>query len=290
MIEIYILNLTILFGIYALSAVAFNFSFGYTGILNLAHMAFFGIGAYAAAMIALNNFPFYLAFIAGALFPTIFALLLSLVSKKLKGDYFALAALVFAIISYSVVLNTVELTGGPHGMRDIPRPNMLGIDFSNDFAYMGLVAVISTLGIFFIYRLVKSPFGRVCIAIRDNEQLAESLGKNTFKVKLIVLLISSILTGAAGSLFAFYVNFVDPTVFDILGILMILSMVVLGGLASIKGTLVGTFLVLIIPEILRFLNFSSADIGTFRLISYSLILLVILNYKSGGLYGKISVE
>jgi len=290
MIEVYILNLVIFISIYMLTSVSFNLSFGQTGLLNLAHISFFGLGAYTSAILSLRGTPFFLALLLSGLMPMIFAFILSLVNRKLKGDYFTLATLAFAILSYNIVLNSVELTGGPHGLRNIPKPIIFGLDFNNIFLYAIFTVFLTLMGVFFIHRIAKSSFGRVCLAIRDNNDLAESLGKNTFKIKVIVLLVASFLTGVAGCLYASYVTFIDPTVFDAMEMITILAIVVLGGLASIKGTIVGTFIILMVPEILRFLDISTAIIGPLRVLLYSLILLVIIYYKPRGLYGKIAIE
>lgn len=289
MIEVYFLNLFILICIYALTAVSFNFSFGYTGLLNLAHMSLFGLGAYIAAMLSLLGAPFFASFILGGIIPMFFAFLLSFTNKKLRGDYFALATFAFAILLYGIFLNLVDVTGGPNGLRNIPKPFISGFDFNNIFNFATFAFACTFAGIFFIYRITKSPFGNVCIATRDNVNLAESLGKNTFKVMMTVLMISAFFAGIAGSLYTFYISFVDPSILDVLELIPILSIVIIGGLASIKGTIIGTFIVLIIPEILRFFDVSSSILGPLRLLLYSTILLFVIYYKPRGLYGRITI-
>jgi branched-chain amino acid transport system permease protein len=290
MIEQYIIHLLILIGIYLLLALSLQISIGFTGMLNLGHIAFYAIGAYASALLALNGVPFWLAILFSGTISMIFGYALSLPIKKLKGDYLALATMGFSFVVYALLLNWAELTRGPLGIPGIPKPAILGLDFSNNFMFFILVVVIVAIASYFIYRLMKSPFGKVLEAIRDDELAARTIGKDTQKAKSISLMTAAFFAGIAGSLYAHYITYIDPSSFTILQLVPVLSIVIIGGLASVRGTIIATIVIVLLPEPLRFIGFSSSIIGPMRQIIYGLILLLILLYKPKGFFGKVDLE
>ena len=156
--------------------------------------------------------------------------------------------------------------------------------------FLILVAIVAIVVYFFIRRIIDSPFGKVLEATRDNELATRVLGKNTFKIKSVSLVISAFLAGIAGSLYAHYITYIDPSSFSMMQIAPILCMVIIGGLASLKGTIIATIILVLLPEPLRFIGFSSSIVGPMRQIIYALILLVILLYKPKGFFGKVELE
>ena len=290
MIEAYIIHLLILIGIYIILAISLQLAIGFTGLLNLGHIAFFGIGAYTSALLTLNGFPFWIGFLAAGVITMIFGFLLAIPTSKLKGDYLALATLGFSFVVYAVLLNWTNLTRGPLGLPGIPKPSLFGYSFSGNFSYLILVIIIVLVSYFIIARITKSPFGKVLESIRDDELAAKALGKNTFKIKLIALGVSAFFAGLAGSLYAHYITFIDPSSFTILQLIPVLLIVIIGGLASLKGTIIATVIIILIPEALRFVGFPSSIIGPMRQIIYALILLLILIFKPKGFYGKVELE
>ena len=137
---------------------------------------------------------------------------------------------------------------------------------------------------------INSPFGKVLEAIRDDELATKVLGKNTFKMKSYALAISAFFAGIAGSLYAHYITFIDPSSFTILQLIPILVIVIVGGLASLGGTIIATIVLVLLPELLRFVGFPSSVVGPARQILYALILILILIYKPKGFYGKVELE
>lgn len=290
MIEAYFIHLLILIGIYLILAISLQLAMGFTGLLNLGHIAFFAIGAYTSALLSLNGAPFWLAFLLAGILAMIFGLLLSIPTNKLKGDYLALATLAFTFVIYSIALNWTGLTRGPLGLPGIPKPILLGISFSNNFSFLILTVIIALISYFIIKKIVSSPFGKVLEATRDNELATKVLGKNTFKMKSYALGISAFFAGIAGSLYAHYITFIDPSSFTIMQLIPILIIVIIGGLASLKGTVIATIILVLLPEPLRFIGFPSSIIGPMRQIIYAIILLLILIYKPKGFYGKVELE
>jgi branched-chain amino acid transport system permease protein len=289
MISAYLIHLLILIGIYTILAISLQLSVGFTGLLNLGHIAFYAIGAYTSALLSLNGFPFWFCFLSAGILAMIFGFLLSLPTNKLKGDYLALATMGFSFVVYAVLLNWTSLTRGPLGLPGIPKPKIFGISFSDNFSFLILVAIIALISYLIIKRITISPFGKVLEAIRDNELVVRVLGKNTFKMKSLALMISSFFAGIAGSLYAHYITFIDPSSFTLLQLIPVLSIVIIGGLASLEGTILATIILMLLPEPLRFIGFPSSIVGPARQILYALLLLLILIYKPKGFYGRVSL-
>lgn len=286
----YFIHLAIIVGIYLILSLSLQLSMGYGGLVNLGHIAFFGIGAYASALLTLNGFSFISAFFLAGIISMLFGFLISFPIRNIKGDYLALSTLSFTFVIYAIALNWTALTRGPLGIPGIPKPSILGFGFSSNISFLILVLVISILTYFFIRRLINSSFGKTLEAIRDNEIAVKSLGRNTFKVKLISLGVSSFFAGISGSLYAHYITYIDPSSFTIMQLIPILSIVIVGGLGSLKGTIIATILIILLPEPLRFVGFPSSVVGPMRQIIYALILVVIILYKPKGFFGKVKLD
>ncbi len=289
MILNYFIHILILIGIYSILAVSLNLALGYTGLLNLGHVAFFGIGAYTSALLSLNGFPFLLSFLIAGVIAGIFGLFLIYVTKKLKGDYLALATLGFAFIVYSFLLN-LKFTRGALGLPGIPKPSIFGFVFSSNISYFVLVLIIALITFYLFDRLTDSSVGKMFEALRCDELSLRVLGKNTTKLKYYSMGISAFFAGLAGSLFAHYINFIDPSTFYLTELITIILMVVIGGLASIKGSFVGAFLIILIPEVLKFLRLPSSILGPLRQMIYVIVLIVILWYRPQGIFGRADLE
>lgn len=286
MIEAYFIHLLILVGIYVILALSLNLAMGYTGLINIGHVAFYAVGAYTSALLALNfGFPFWVGFIAGGLLAAVFGLLLAIPTLRLRGDYLAIATLGFAIVVENVLRNWTSLTRGPLGLPGIPKPMLFGTSF-NGVSFLILVAIFAAVTYFIIRYIVKSPYGRVLKSIREDELVAGSLGKNVIKYKTQALVISAFFAGVAGSLYAHYINFIDPTTFTILESILIISMIIIGGLASVKGSVIGAIILVLLPEPLRFLPIPSFAVGAIRQMIYAFLLIIILVKRPQGIWGE----
>jgi len=290
MASAYIIHLLILICIYLILSLSLNLSIGYSGVLNLGHIAFYGLGAYTSALLALAGAPFVLCFLAGGIVAMFCGFLLALPTDKIKGDYLALVTVGFSFIIYSLMLNLDDLTRGPLGLPGIPRPAIFGFVFEDNFSFLILAAIVAIIVYFVIKRITDSPFGKLLEAVRDDELAAKILGKDTFKAKAFSLALSAFFAGLAGSLYAGYITFIDPSSFSLMQIIPIISIVIVGGLASLPGTVAAAVILTLIPEALRFVGFPSSILGPMRQIIYSLILLVILIYRPRGFWGKVELE
>lgn len=289
MILPYVSHLLIMILIYVILVIGINLSIGYAGLLNFAHIAFFGIGAYTAALLTKAGIPFLAALILAGLFAGLFGLMVVFITRKLKGDYFALATLGLSFVVYSLMVNWRSLTGGMTGIFGIPRPEIMGFVFSSPYSYLILVAIICAIAVLVSLRLVKSPFGRLLEAVRDDELRLRVLGKDTTKIKYKIMFISAIFAGVAGSLYAHYINFISPSTFYLLELIFVITALIVGGLASIKGSFAGTLFMLLIPEILRFLPIAPTILGPMRQLLFSLILLAIILYRPRGIFGRVDL-
>jgi branched-chain amino acid transport system permease protein len=290
MFSAYIIHLLILIGIYMILSLSLQLAMGYSGLLNLGHVAFYAIGAYVSALLALAGWPFWLCIILAGLVAMLFGFLLAIPTNKLKGDYLALATLGFTFVVYAVTLNWTDLTRGPLGLPGIPKPMLFGISFSDNLHFLFLTAAVALTTYLIIKQITRSPFGKALQAARDDELAAEILGKNTFKLKSYSLAISALFAGVAGSLYAHYITFIDPSSFTIMQLIPVLAIVIIGGLASLEGTLLAAIILTLLPEPLRFIGFPSSIIGPARQIIYALVLLLILIFRPRGFFGKVKLE
>ena len=290
-LEAYIIHLLILIGIFSILTISLNLAMGYAGLLNIGHIAFYGVGAYTSALLAVNlEMSFWPSLVIAGLIAAIFGLILSIPTWKLRGDYLALATLGFAIIIESVFKNWVSLTRGPLGISGIPKPTLFGFAFSSLASYLLLVIVFVLITYFIIQRLGKSPFGSVLKAIREDETIAKALGKNTFKYKTMALVVSAFFAGIAGALYAHYITFIDPTSFSVLESILIISMLIVGGLANNLGAILGAATLILLPEPLRFLGLPSSMVGALRQIIYALLLVYLVVKRPRGILGEFRKE
>jgi len=290
MFEAYLIHLLILVVIYIILSISLQLSMGFTGLFNFGHIAFYCIGAYVSALLALNGYPFILCILAAGVIAAIFGLFLAFPTKKLKGDYLALATLGFSFVVYAVALNWVELTRGPLGLPGIPKPEILGFVFSDNLYFLILAGVIALISYLVIKWIVSSPFGIVLESVRDDELASKTLGKNSFKAKAYALALSAFFAGIAGSLYASYITFIDPSSFTLLQLIPVLAIIIIGGLASLEGTIIAAIIIVLLPEPLRFIGFPSSVVGPARQIIYALLLLIILLFRPKGIKGKVELE
>jgi branched-chain amino acid transport system permease protein len=172
------------------------------------------------------------------------------------------------------------------GLPGIPGFSVFGLSFDSTFSYLILVFVFVLITIFIVRRIVDSPFGRVLKSIREDEIAAEALGKDTLKHKLLAFVIGAFFAGIAGSLYAHYISFIDPSSFTIMESILILLMVIFGGMGSIKGSIVGATILVVFPELLRFLGMPSAIAAPTRQMIYGLILIILMIKRPQGLMGR----
>lgn len=283
----YLLHILVMTGIYVILTMSLNLIVGYTGLASLGHAAFSCVGAYVSALLALNfGLSPWLGLLAGALAAMVVGGVIALPSLRLRGDYLALATFGFAIIVYSIAKNWVAVTRGPMGLPGIPAFSLFGFQLSAIWSYLILVLLFVFLTTFAIRRVVDSPFGRILRGIREDEVATSAMGKNVDKHKIFVFLIGAFFAGIAGSLYAHYITFIDPSSFTIMESITILLMVVFGGMGSIRGSFVGAAVLVMLPELLRFLGLPSSIAAPLRQMIYGLLLVILMIKRPQGILGK----
>ena len=236
--------------IYSIAALGLNLLVGYTGLTSFGHGAFFGLGAYAAALSQQRWFDQQI--FLPILFATVFIALLSLIVGSLilirRGVYFSLLTLAFSALTYTVAFRWTELTGGENGIGNLIRPSLGVLELGQSTHYLLLVSLIGLAVLYLVWRLLRSPFGHVIVSIRENQQRAKFQGYNIQRYKLIVFILSSTITGFAGALMTFHMRFAsaDPTSVAFSGEL--LAIVVIGGMHSLLGPLIGSFFFVFFKE------------------------------------------
>lgn len=267
--------------------ISLNLVVGYTGLLSITHATFFGIGAYGTAILMTDyGFNFFIAMIVGVLVSMIVSLILGSILGRFKGDYYALASFGFNIIAFSIMLNWQSLTRGPLGIPGIGRPEVFGFVFKENLHFLILVALFAIIVYALLQYIVNSSFGRVVKAIREDEQAISVFGYNTKIYKMIVFVIGAGLAALAGGFFASYITFIDPSSFSLSESIFILSIVILGGLASNKGVFWGTVFLMLLPEFLRFVGFPTDIAAQMRQVVYGLLLLFLMMYRPQGFMGE----
>jgi len=282
----YLLHILIISGIYSILALSLNLIIGFTGLPAFGHAAFSCVGAYVSALLALNfGISPWIGLLIGAMIASLLGLLIGYPSIRLKGDYLALATFGFGVIVYSIAKNWVSLTRGPMGLPGIPRFSFLGFSLEPIWAYLILVIFFLLVTILVIQRIVHSPFGRILRSIREDELASEALGKNTTKYKLLVFVIGAFFAGIAGSLYAHYITFIDPSSFTVMESITILLMVIFGGMGNISGSIIGATILVVFPELLRFLGLPSSVAPQVRQMIYGLLLVILMLKRPQGLMG-----
>ncbi len=283
----YLLHILVISGIYIILTLSLNLIVGYTGLAALGHIAFACVGAYASSLLALNfGVSPWIGLMVGACVASLLGLVIGFPSIRLKGDYLALATFGFGVIVYSVSKNWVDLTRGPMGLPGIPKFSFFGFELQPVWAYLTLVTVFVFITAFIINRIVDSPFGRILKSIREDEVASLSIGKNIVKYKLIVFIIGAFFAGIAGSLYAHYISFIDPSSFTAMESIAVLLMVVFGGMGSIRGSFIGALTLVIFPEMLRFLGLPSSVAAPLRQMIYGLLLIILMMKRPQGIIGE----
>jgi branched-chain amino acid transport system permease protein len=283
----YLIHLAILFAIYGILAISLNVIVGYTGLLSVTHAAFYGIGAYAVAILLTRyGWNFFPALGVAIIATGLSALFIGLVMSRFKDDYYALASFGFNIIVYSVMLNWQDLTRGPLGIPGIARPELFGLDFTENFNFLILALVLLLLVYLFFHFVVQSSFGRVMKAIRENEAVIRVFGYTTQYYKLLVFVLGAMAAGIAGGLFATYITFIDPSTFTLNESIFILAIIILGGLSNLKGSILGALFLVLLPEALRFVGFPTDIAAQMRQVVYGLLLILLMLYRPQGLVGE----
>ncbi len=287
----YFAHYLVMVGIYAILAMSLNLLVGYSGIFSLAHAAIYGIGAYASALAALKlGLGFWGGLLVAAVVGAAAAALVAIPSLRVAGDYYVVASFGLQVVLLTVFTEWTAVTNGHAGLPGIPRPRVLGWVVDTPFKYVLLAAALAALTYAICHRLTNSAFGRVLQAIRDDEIAAQAMGKNVVLVKIVVATASSALGALAGSLYAHYITYINPSSFALHESIFIMSLVILGGSDRLAGPVVGAFILLAVPEALKFLAIPDSVAAPMRQILYGALLMVFMLVRPEGILGRARVR
>jgi branched-chain amino acid transport system permease protein len=288
----YLLNLATLASIFGILAVSLNVMVGYAGIFSMAHAVFFGLGAYAGAQIALLLTPdVAIACLAAALVSGAFSLCLALPALRVRGEYFVAASLGLQMLASTIFTQAEPLTGGVGGLVGIPPPTLAGLDVSAAPVFLLVCLACLATAMITIRLLMRGSFGRSLMALRDSESAARALGKDVAMLKTLAVAIGCALAGVAGALFAFQEAFVNVESFTLDQSVLVLAMVVIGGVGTLAGPLIGAVLLLMLPAGLTFLPFiPPTDIGAVQQLIYGLAMTLLMIFRPAGIAGRRTVR
>ena len=285
--EAYVTNLAVLICINAILAVTLNFVLGYAGIFSMAHALFYGIGAYTAAFVAMKfGAGFVLSTVAAMGVAGLISLALALPALRVRGEYFVAASLGLQMLGATVFSEWKFFTGGIGGITNIPPARFPGFEVSTPLQYLVLALLCLAAVLAIVATLVRSSFGRSLKAIRDDETAAAAFGKNVAVIKTMAVVLSSALAAVAGSLYAFYLSFVNVESFTLDTSVYLMAMVIIGGTATLFGPVVGTVLILLLPAALSYLpGLPATEIGSIQQIVYGLAMVLLMLFRPGGIWG-----
>jgi branched-chain amino acid transport system permease protein len=280
----YLLYIVTLVAIYGILTVSLNLVVGYTAILSVAHSAFMGIGAYATAILLTDyGFNFFLTLPVGMAVAGAIGGILAWATIRLKGEYYIIGSFGFQVIMYNVLLNWIDLTQGPFGIRKIPAPNVFGLLLDTPMRYALLSLVLLVACVWVALRIADSPYGKVLRAIREDEAAVSSLGKNVNRYKISIFIISAMLGSIGGALYASLITYIDPFTFTIHESIFLLALVIIGGAGNVYGSVAGAAVLIVIPELLRFLDVPTTVASPIREILYGMLMILFVRFRPKGL-------
>jgi branched-chain amino acid transport system permease protein len=260
---------------------------GYSGLISLAHAGFYGIGAYTSAILSVNyGFPFLATLPLAMLLSGIIAIVVSVIALRTVDDYFIIITLGIQVVVFSIMNNWMDLTNGPLGIPGIPAISILGFEFSSKISFLILTLILTALVFYILRNITKSPFGRVLIALSEDEIFTKSLGKRVYQAKVASFTIGAMFAAIPGALYAHYISYIDPTSFTINESIFILSIVIIGGMRNLWGSAIAAAVLIILPEALRFVGMPSNIAANMRQIIYGLALVLIMFKYSKGFVSK----
>jgi branched-chain amino acid transport system permease protein len=273
--------------IYVLAALSTNLLVGIVGIFSVSQAAVFGVGAYIVAYMLMQNVMGFLPAlaVAGACC-VLLNVLLTLPSLRVAGDYFVVTSFGIQLLATAVFTNWTEGTGGANGLPGIPPPVVLGISVEQTGQFLILSTVAAALGCLCFWLVMRSPFGRKLRAIREDELAVAAAGKTVLRAKVSAAALAGALAGCAGGLYGCFLSFIDPSSFDLDASVLMLTMVVVGGARTLRGSIIGPFVLLALPQLLTLVDIPTTIAAAMRQLLYGALLIVFMLFRPQGLAGE----
>jgi ABC-type branched-subunit amino acid transport system permease subunit len=283
-----IVYFTIMIGIFAILALGLNVQYGFSGLVNFGHVAFFAIGAYTSAIVTTAGAPFIVGIALAGLTSAMMGFLVALPTSKLSVGYWAITTLGVGEVIRLVALNEEWLTKGSFGIEGIPQPLSKLIHISNyPVLYMCIVWMFVGLLYFLMAKLANSPFGRVLKVIREEEDLALAMGKRVFTFKLKAMALGAAFAGISGSLYAHYITYISPSDFTPIVTFIVWAMVIIGGKGNLVGSIIGAIIIVVFFNSTRylkdFLHMRTETVASLRMVAIGILVILSVLYKPEGL-------
>lgn len=297
----YFLTILLHLGVFLILALSLNISIGFSGLLSLAHGSYFLLGCYVYAIVTNFGGNFIVALSIAALAGAASSLALSLAAWRLKGDFFVMISLAVQVLMSSIFYNWYggangqygtlsNLTNGPRGITGIPKPSFCSVSIDSLPMLCGLSLGLAAVAAYLVAKLLGSPWGRLLKSIRDDELAARSLGKSARLAKLQVFALSCSLAAIAGVMFVSYLGFLDPLQGGVDLSIDLLCMVLIGGVGTIRGPILGAIVLVLLPEALRFAAIPDVVAADVRRFIYGLALVTLMHLRPQGLLGDYRIE
>jgi len=275
----YVVYVATMAAVHTLVAVGLNLLVGYAGQISLGHAGFFAVGAYTHGLVLTRlGWGFWPAFAAAAVVSLLFGYGVGVPALRLSGPYLAVATMAFGLAVHQVLVNWEALSGGRSGLF-LPEVRLLGGSLKDERMLYGVVVAVTVLLVLAAARLVRSYVGRAFVAIRDSDVAAELSGVDLTRYKTLAFALSALYTGVAGALLGHVVGFLEPQLFTLFESVYFLSLVVVGGLASITGSVLGAVLLTLLPQVL-------SGVGEALNVLYGAAVILVLRFEPGGLYAR----
>jgi branched-chain amino acid transport system permease protein len=276
----YFFSILVLCSLYVMLSSSFNLIIGYGGLVSIAHPIFFALGAYVSALAAIHfGISAGLAVLLGGVVAIVASAAISLPSLRVSGDYLLISSIGFQLGLLQIIKN-LEITGGPGGLSNIPS-TITGPMRSPAFAAIAVLLAAAT--VLAIRWLMRGPYGRAITAMRDDELAFTALGRNAKHIKIVIFALGSGMAGIAGGVYAFFYQYVSPEQFEILQSALILTMVVVGGISTTWGPVVGAVLLLALPQAITFIQMPPNVAGGLQGVLYTLLVLIFMFARPQGI-------
>jgi len=276
----YVYHLLVFVLLYGMVALSLNVASGFTQLISIAHAGFFGVGAYTTAILATRfGWPLWVNLLLGMLAAGLVALPVALVALRTVEDYFIVCTMGMGVIFFSLMNNWMDLTRGPLGIPGIPAVSLFGHPLTAKWEWVLLAGAFYTTIFWVAWNLKRSALGRVLVAISEDEIFCQSLGKNVNLAKLQSFVLGAMLAAVPGALYAHYLSYIDPTSFTIHESIFILSIMIVGGLGNLGGSLAATAFMILVPEALRFVGLPGGIAANIRQMLYGAALISVILFQ-----------
>lgn len=276
----YLLHLVVFVLLYGMVALSLNLTTGYTQLISLAQAGFFGIGAYTTAILATHlGWPVWVNIPLGMLVAGALAWPVAVLAMRTVEDYFIICTMGMGIILFSVMNNWMELTRGPMGIPAIPPATFFGHPLAAKWEWVLAAGACYAAMFWLVANLKRSALGRLLVAISEDEVYCQSIGKNVGQAKLQSFVVGAMLASVPGGLYAHYVSFIDPTSFSVHESIFMLSIIIIGGMGNLKGSLAAVAFMILVPELLRFVGLPSDVAANVRQMLFGAALVVVLGVQ-----------